>query len=390
VSATVDAATYYVSPAGSDANPGTLEQPFLTLKQPCTTVLAAGDEIIMRGGDYPVNGAVGCATNGASWDLPIVIRPYPRETVRFVRAPGSTGASYNTGGKFVPKFTRLIGEYIPAADGISPGTRTMVFDRVGISGYGEDFWLENVEIKNNATDGIFGGGDRRLLINLHVHHNGGDDPKRHGIYSQMSDSLIEGGWWHDGGGYDIHLYNMPWVNGCIKGERKTPTVNGCGIVNNTIRNVRISNNGLIMNSGADNQVYNNIFFMASSLAKIHTANSLVANNTLYRTSMEIGAGCNGCYIANNFVWTPGGATPISVHADAVGVIQTNNYKLKVPTAPGPLVVDAEGQDFRLAESSLLIDGGTVIEEVTDDYAGTPRPQGLGSDIGAYEHVPPEL
>ena len=47
------AAEYFVATTGSDANPGTLAQPFATL-QKGATVAVAGDTVYVRGGIYMV------------------------------------------------------------------------------------------------------------------------------------------------------------------------------------------------------------------------------------------------------------------------------------------------------------------------------------------------
>ncbi len=52
----------------------------------------------------------------------------------------------------------------------------------------------------------------------------------------------------------------------------------------------------------------------------------------------------------------------------------------------PLFVDPAGDDFHLQISSQAIDAGQPLPDVTDDIEGTPRPQGSGFDIGAYEVV----
>jgi hypothetical protein len=49
-------------------------------------------------------------------------------------------------------------------------------------------------------------------------------------------------------------------------------------------------------------------------------------------------------------------------------------------------VDYAGLDFHLLANSLLIDAGLTLAEVADDYDGTPRSQGAGYDIGAYEYA----
>ena len=47
-------------------------------------------------------------------------------------------------------------------------------------------------------------------------------------------------------------------------------------------------------------------------------------------------------------------------------------------------VDAAGHDYELASRSDAIDRGTPLSEVAADRAGTPRPQGAGYDVGAFE------
>jgi hypothetical protein len=51
----------------------------------------------------------------------------------------------------------------------------------------------------------------------------------------------------------------------------------------------------------------------------------------------------------------------------------------------PSFVDAAGKDLRLTRSSPLVGGGIALLEVSTDFAGEPRPQGAGYDIGAYGH-----
>ena len=51
LSLTISGSTYYVSPGGSDSNPGTISQPFFTLNKAWSQV-SAGDVIYMRGGTY--------------------------------------------------------------------------------------------------------------------------------------------------------------------------------------------------------------------------------------------------------------------------------------------------------------------------------------------------
>jgi hypothetical protein len=52
----------------------------------------------------------------------------------------------------------------------------------------------------------------------------------------------------------------------------------------------------------------------------------------------------------------------------------------------PRFVDPYGADFHLQATSPAIDKGSSIDAPVDDYDGTPRPQGTGYDIGAYEYT----
>ncbi len=53
----------------------------------------------------------------------------------------------------------------------------------------------------------------------------------------------------------------------------------------------------------------------------------------------------------------------------------------------PLFSDWRGADFSLRDGSPAIDSGNPELAPTTDIVGTPRPQGAGFDLGAYEFVP---
>ncbi|MFO1070018.1 MAG: choice-of-anchor Q domain-containing protein [Geminicoccaceae bacterium] len=52
----------------------------------------------------------------------------------------------------------------------------------------------------------------------------------------------------------------------------------------------------------------------------------------------------------------------------------------------PLFTSLAAEDFTLQAGSPAIDAGAEFAEVTTDIAGTPRPQGAATDIGAYERI----
>ncbi len=70
--ATLPAASFYVSPSGSNTNPGTLSQPFLTIDH-AIEQCSPGDEVVVRGGVYrdPV-----IPNRSGTQQAPVVIRPF--------------------------------------------------------------------------------------------------------------------------------------------------------------------------------------------------------------------------------------------------------------------------------------------------------------------------
>ena len=96
---TISGATYYVSPGGSDSNPGTIGQPFFTLKK-AWTVIQAGDIVYLRGGTYlfPTSQEL-TGKNGTAGNL-IKIWAYPGETPIITKA-GSFSFTHSAGIYFI-------------------------------------------------------------------------------------------------------------------------------------------------------------------------------------------------------------------------------------------------------------------------------------------------
>lgn len=92
--AAASAVEFFISPAGNDADPGTLEKPFATLERARQALadqrksdggLAAGATIWLRGGDYLRTAAFELAADDSGTaDAPIVWRSYQNETARLL------------------------------------------------------------------------------------------------------------------------------------------------------------------------------------------------------------------------------------------------------------------------------------------------------------------
>src|SRR4030095_2800899 len=80
-------AQYFVSPSGSDSNPGSQASPFLTI-QKAADVMLAGDSCLIRGGIY--RETVVPANNGTSAN-PVLFKSYPGEKVYVVGTDSLSG-----------------------------------------------------------------------------------------------------------------------------------------------------------------------------------------------------------------------------------------------------------------------------------------------------------
>lgn len=69
--------TYYVSPAGDDANAGTLESPWKTVNRAASSA-RAGDTVLIRDGTYEITEQIRVANSGTA-DAPITFKGYANE-----------------------------------------------------------------------------------------------------------------------------------------------------------------------------------------------------------------------------------------------------------------------------------------------------------------------
>ena len=80
VSACLCAQPYFVSPAGNDANPGTLEKPFATLQRAQQAAREKHGDVFLRGGTYYLPATlVFTAEDSGTKDAPVVFQNYQDE-----------------------------------------------------------------------------------------------------------------------------------------------------------------------------------------------------------------------------------------------------------------------------------------------------------------------
>jgi type III secretion system FlhB-like substrate exporter len=312
----------------------------------CTSVLNTGGSLqtfvnslkpgnigCVRTGTY---GARGTITNFASIGTsssPVILKNYPGDTKPTILGQFRETGSYQTVSGFV-------------FDGPTGQVTTNPEDVV--------VWLYGA---NNATfsdnevrNGLYHAGifvslvtNAKVLRN-YVHDNGDfSDPTQanydHGIYWANGSGVIANNIIKHNYAYGVHLY---------------PSPDHVLVENNTITN-QTGRGGIIVANGSSNTVI---------------ANNILSDN-LYGIKVYSLTGTNNIADTNLF-WNNSGGNIV----DNIGLTVTNSI------SGNPLF--AGTNDYHLTSGSPAINKANSNYVVSPDYTGIIRPQGGGSDIGAYE------
>ena len=199
------AATYYVAPNGSDANPGTEMQPFATMEKAQATVLA-GDTVYFRGGTYLYTSAT--AANGVLLDKSgkagsrINYFAYPSEVPVFDFS-GMTAMARITGFRVTASYLHMKGLELKGV----PQNITTANESWGIHIVGNNSVFENLNLHHIQGPGLFiaGTGSDNQVINCDSHHN--YDPK-----SSAGDGENADGFGCHGGGGNLFSGCRAWWN----------------------------------------------------------------------------------------------------------------------------------------------------------------------------------
>jgi Right handed beta helix region len=329
----------YVSPRGSDANPGTLERPWKTIGKAMKT-LVPGRTAYLRAGSYRERTDVACGTshNTLEWNrsgrpgAPITISGYPGEGRRVV----------------VRTKIKLNGDHLRLLDLVS--ARNSAFNPVdnGCTGdanvniYGDDVVISGLEIRDSNNSGVYlKDADRANILGNWIHDNGAHPTQDHGIYyGSGSGGVIANNVIERTLGYGIHMYPRP---------------SGQTIVHNTI--VGSGNSGIIL---------------STSGSRIVVVNNISAWNVDYGIRTD-GKGCEDCWADQNVLYG-----------------NSEDYYLPEPLSvqrtiqADPLFVDRSARNYRLLARSPAVNTARGDYSRPYDFDGRSRPRGAGPDIGSYE------
>jgi hypothetical protein len=412
--------SYYVAKSGSDSNPGTEAQPWLTIQKAAST-LVAGDTVYVRQGTYKERVVPAHSGDPDNW---ITYRISPGETVII----DGTGISTENSALFYINHISYIevdGFHIVHSTSFAVDVRgeshyinlkNLVIDDAQSSGihlaYGKTFVpdkISNINIDRCDISNTNKNGDQEAISlvavkyfeikNSTVHNVQGNkegiDCKVGTSYGAIYNNEIhfaKQGIYIDPSGVpstNINIFNNRIYNNSITGialasEGRHQPLSNLNIYNNLIYgNVR----GFSVFD--DSFIKTNIYFM---------------NNTLYKngTASEINLSGNGqeyqnCVISNNIIFGTSNTLLISAQSSNGIVIDHNLFYSSSRYNPAnrygtnyiqadPMMINPDNADFRLQNLSPAIDAGSGIEEPAYDYMGTPRPQGSGYDIGAFEYL----
>ncbi len=414
--------TYFVSPAGDDAHPGTIEQPWRTIQKAADT-LGPGDTVYIREGLYRERVTTHRSGEPGRY---ITFTSYPGETVTI------DGADLPREGRrgWHGLFNVAEQSYI-----VVSALRVINAERVGI--FARD--SEHVVIQGNYTadtgsSGILSYRSRRIVIDgnevvracagrgqenisiaqsdqVRVTGNHVREGRKEGIDTKdgSSNVLVQGNYVHHTGrlgiyvdAWDKHTYNVDVIGNIVH------DCGGCGFAAASERaglleNVRFINNIAYRNKSAGIVVAG---WNGDYEHPIH--NVQIINNTVYGNgwpghtwgggiAVESG-GARNILIRNNIVADnrgfqlrdDGGGEQVVIDHNLIHGFRgaANEVRGADAIEADPLFADPLHGHFHLREGSPAIDAGLQEAAPGTDIEDTVRPAGEAWDLGAYEYRPP--
>jgi len=351
-----EARTIHVGPGGNDGNSGAPDAPIATI-QKAAELARAGDTVLVHAGVY--RGLVMLRFSGE-----------PERPITFKNAPGEK----------------------PIVDGERRGRIELQSQEgwrkpigwVTVEGFevrngwdGIKFYnahhivLKGNFIHDNDNQGILGNGHHVRIEENVIAHNGFKPDnersnKEHGIYASGTDFEIFNNVICSNRAYGIQVAAYPFKPDSHAGP-EFASARRWHIAHNTIAFQQNRAGIVVWQEGSTDCV--------------------IENNIFYRNAVTLGGGdCQGIdfvtagdkHTIRNNLFFGLGRSAITGNSEAYRA--TANLEDK-----DPLFVNAERGDFHPGKDSPVIDAGKGSPAVSEDFEGSPRPQGKAPDIGAYEY-----
>ena len=416
VSVPAHGATYYVATSGSDANPGTEARPWRTIQKAAVTLIA-GDTVYVKAGTY--NEKVIPQNSGNPGNY-ITYAAYPGDTVTLDGTnitPDWGDALFTIEGKSYIKISgfRIVNSLSPYSSGgisLKKGSQqdhiiieNNYFHNItgpAIGGYScENLIIDNNEITEvnvGQGPGSRGSGEAISLTDIHtfeiknnhIHHTykEGIDPKESSngkIYKNHIHDIARIGIYLDawnGPEHDIDIYqNVVHDNGDHGISLAIEQEGG------SLKNISIYNN-IVYNNGTGGIVISSYHFPTPR------ENIKIVNNVCYNNKHGIGIAdvlvedsiIRNNICSNNQVYQIASDSPSMLTIDHNLINGSTQIYGDDAIIGDPKFVNPSEADFHLQKDSPAIDSGSAIDAPSEDFAGIPRPQGAGYDIGAFEFI----
>jgi parallel beta-helix repeat protein len=410
---------FYVSPTGNDANSGTSSSPWKTIQKAANT-LTAGQTVIVNAGTYSERVKITRSGNSGS-----VITFQAQGTVvmqgfniaaNYIKVAGFEMA--NSPGTGWSDRSNGSGVYLAGSNNEISGNYIHDTPAAGIyfTGSSNNNNVSSNRIAYAVECGIYVSGSGNLLASNDISHTrdvGGSDAD--GIRFFGSGNTVRQNYIHaimlsDSPGQSPHIdafqtwgpaTNYVFEQNLIDkdpSDQQAFTIEG---VTQPVGSIIIRNN-VFITRGTGYQSDANVGDMGLVTNVSIIGNTMVAVNGSVEYAVWLFQYLSGVVVKDNVVYNHGNSsTPyIKVDSGASGLdigfnsVYTSNGQAPAGSAyagdlwmVNPQLVNVSGLDFHLQSTSPLIDRGTNISQLPDDYEGTARPVGSLMDIGAFEYHP---
>jgi len=242
--------TFYVATDGDDANAGTQESPFQTIRRGAQA-LRAGDTLIVQGGTYSQDSDHIVIPSGASSSEPVTVQAA-------------------SGGSVLIQATGRIDTIVFFED----GSHDIIFDGFSLDGNDLATWalaigdashisVRNCEMKNALDSGMLVFGNSHEFSNLEVHDNGATTFE-HGLYIQSSQTRVESSHFYNHPGYGIHAH----------GEGGDSNIFDSNLIENNLTG------GIVVSNGPNNRISHNTISRNGNGLVLSSPGTIVNNNTI--------------------------------------------------------------------------------------------------------------
>ena len=409
--------TYYVSPTGNDADPGSVSQPWRTLAK-AAEMATAGQAVYVREGTYNERLV---PQNSGDQDNYIIFMAYPGETV-IIDGTGVSIPQLEGLVNIVSKrFIRVSGfQVINAGNGVANGKWNM-----GISAQKSDhIIIDNNHINHTYSLGIDIGPASSFVV---VDHNGVTDTN----FGELDDEVALGMFWFS---HDLEIKNNVVHHTKNEGIGAAAGPHDVAIHHNTVHDVGLGSQriGIYIDAWTEhqynidvysNRVYDNVgqgIIAASEggglLENVNIYNNIVHDSSFdwggigvapWSTTSSVTHPVHNINFVNNTVYNCSGGGIVINNPEVENILIRNNIfyqsgqALRIDTSvpqsqltidhnltSDPKFVNAATANFRLQATSPAVDAGVADGAPEFDFDGNFRPAGNGYDIGAFEHGGP--